>query len=124
MFNQAVLVGRITKDPEVRYSGELAIARFSLAIDDGYGEKKKTNFPSVVCFGKAAEFMGKNVRKGKLLAVSGKIQTGSYEKSDGTKVYTTEVSADRVQLLEWDDKKKDSNIPDGFAEVEDSDCPF
>lgn len=123
-MNNVSLVGRCVRDPEVRYSGELAVAKFSLAIDDGYGEKKKTNYPSVVCFGKTAEFLEKNVRKGKLLAVSGKIQTGSYEKSDGTKVYTTEVAADRVQLLEWDDKKKDSNIPDGFAEVDDSDCPF
>lgn len=123
-MNSVSLVGRITRDPEVRYNGELAVAKFSIAIDDGWGEKKKTNYPSVVAFGKTAEFIEKNVNKGKLVAVVGKLQTGSYEKSDGTKVYTTDVIADKFYLLEWEKKEK-AESQSGFIPMDDlDDIPF
>lgn len=123
-MNQVQLVGRCTRDPEVRYNGELAVAKFSIAIDDGWGEKKKTNYPSVVAFGKTAEFIEKNVSKGKLVAVVGKIQTGSYEKSDGTKVYTSDVVAERFYLLEWEKKEK-AESQSGFIPMDDlDDIPF
>lgn len=128
-MNSVSLVGRCTRDPEVRYNGELAVAKFSIAIDDGWGEKKKTNYPSVVAFGKTAEFIEKNVSKGKLVAVVGKLQTGSYEKSDGTKVYTSDVVAERFYLLEWE-KKGEVAKPthdwnsSGFNEIPDDDIPF
>lgn len=123
-MNQVQLVGRCVRDPEVRYNGELAIAKFSIAIDDGWGEKKKTNYPSVVAFGKTAEFIEKNVNKGKLVAVVGKLQTGSYEKSDGTKVYTTDVIADKFYLLEWEKKEK-AESQSGFIPMDDlDDIPF
>lgn len=86
-MNLVELLGRYTKDPEVRYSGDLAIARNTIAVADG---KDKTNFINTVAFGKNAEFEEKYCKKGMLIAVSGKIQTGSYEK-DGKKVYTFEV---------------------------------
>lgn len=131
-MNSVLLIGRLTKDPEVRYTAEtqLAVARFSLAIDDGYGEKKRTNFPNIVAFGKTAESCEKFLSKGKLVAVQGKIQTGSYKNKEGATVYTTDVVADRVEFLEWGDKSESSSpkvqagIPDGFQAIEDDDIPF
>ena len=131
-MNSVVLIGRLTRDPEVRYTAEtqLAVARFSLAIDDGYGEKKRTNFPNIVAFGKTAESCEKFISKGKLVCVQGKIQTGSYKNKEGVTVYTTDVVADRVEFLEWGDKGENSSpktepgIPDGFQAIEDDDIPF
>lgn len=102
-MNLAILIGRLTADPIVRYNNELAIARFNLAIDR---QKTKTNqdpgadFPSIVCFGKTAELVEKYLGKGRKVAVQGRIQTGSYEDKDGKKVYFTEVIADRVEFLD------------------------
>ena len=131
-MNSVVLIGRLTRDPEVRYTAEtqLAVAKFSLAIDDGYGEKKKTNFPSIVTFGKTAESCEKFLAKGRLVCVQGKLQTGSYKNKEGVTVYTTDVVAERVEFLEWGDKgessspKIESGIPDGFQAIEDDDIPF
>ncbi len=145
-MNNVVLIGRLTRDPEVRYTGDgLAIARFSLAIDrpvrgNGNGEKQ-TDFPSIVVFGKSAENCEKYVKKGRLVAVQGRLQTGSYTNKDNVKVYTTEVVADRVQFLEWGDREDggqrsggggfersnsspSNDIPSGFDAIDDSDIPF
>ena len=125
-------IGRLTKDPETRYASEsqMAICRFTVAIDDGYGEKKKTNFVPVIVFGKQAENCEKFLAKGRMVAVEGKIQTGSYEKQDGTKVYTTDVIANRVEFIDFGNKdgqsaKQDGSeaIPEGFA-VDDDLLPF
>lgn len=97
-MNQVNLIGRLTKNPEVRYKDDTAICRFSLAIDDGYGEKKKTNYPSVVVFGKTAENCERYLSKGRQVAVVGKLQTGSYEKN-GQKIYTTDVIAISVEFI-------------------------
>lgn len=131
-MNSVVLIGRLTRDPEVRYTAEtqLAVAKFSLAIDDGYGEKKKTNFPNIVAFGKTAESCEKFLSKGRLVCVQGKLQTGSYKNKEGATVYTTDVVADRVEFLEWGDKGEsaapriDAGIPDGFQAIDDDDIPF
>ena len=109
-MNRVVLMGRLTKEPEVRYSQvdpELAIARFFLAVDrrktkNGDGG---TDFISCVAFGKAAEFQGKYCHKGTKLAVAGRIQTGSYEGRDGKKVYTTDVV---IEEQEFAESKRDS----------------
>lgn len=97
-MNNVNLIGRLTKNPEVRYKDDMAVCRFSLAIDDGYGEKKKTNYPSVVVFGKTAENCEKYLSKGRQVAVVGKLQTGSYEKN-GQKIYTTDVIAISVEFI-------------------------
>lgn len=97
-MNSVMLIGRLTKNPEVRYKDDMAVCRFSLAIDDGYGEKKKTNYPSVVVFGKTAENCEKYLSKGRQVAVVGKLQTGSYEKN-GQKIYTTDVIAISVEFI-------------------------
>lgn len=127
-MNVCALVGRTTKDPDVRYNPntQMAIAKFTVAIDDGYGEKKRTNFIPVTVFGKAAEACEKYLSKGKQVAVEGKIQTGSYQNKEGQTVYTTDVIASKVKFLEWGEKAGDSGnqaAPSGFSQV-DEDIPF
>lgn len=131
MLNNCVFVGRTTKDVEARYTASdnpMAIASFTIAVDKGFGDKKKTNFIPVTAFGKTAEFLERNLLKGKLVAVQGEYNTGSYEK-DGKKVYTTNINANDVKILEWGDKQdKPSGFdtPSGFTELPDdfSDVPF
>ena len=108
-MNSVILIGRLTKDPEVRYtSGQepMAVASFSVAIDrpTRQGQEKKADFPRVTVFGKQAENCEKFLAKGRLVGVQGRIQTGSYTNRDGATVYTTDVVADRVEFLEWGDR--------------------
>ena len=125
-MNVVTLIGRLTSDPEVRYISEsqTAIATFTLAINRPLrnGEEKKTDFIRVTVFGRQAENCERYLAKGRLIGVHGRIQTGSYTDKDGRKVYTTDVIANRVEFLEWDNKEK-SEIPSGFRAVEDE-CPF
>ena len=135
-MNSVVLIGRLTRDIDVRYAAQTqkAVARFTLAIDDGYGENKKTNFISIVAFGKTAENLEKFSGKGLRIAINGHIQTGSYEK-DGQKFYTTDVIADRIEFIDWKGKSDaeraaaaplaadQEGVPQGFAEIEE-DIPF
>lgn len=126
-MNNVSLIGRLTRDPEIRYVAEnqMAVATFTLAIDRPVkqGQEKKADFPRITVFGKSAENCEKYLSKGRLVGIQGRIQTGSYEK-DGQKHYTTDVIADRVEFLEWGDKaEKPEDIPDGFMAV-DEDIPF
>ena len=123
-MNAVQLIGRLTKDPETRYTDDqMAIARFTIAIDrpprDG---KKEADFPNVVVFGKQAENCGKYTAKGKLIGIEGRIQTGSYTNKNGDKVYTTDVIANRVEFIEWADKQKEEQNNFGFQPVDD--MPF
>ena len=136
-MNSVNLIGRLTKEPQVRYTGDgLAVASFSLAVDRPAkkGEDKQADFPRIIVFGKQAENCEKYLTKGRLVAIMGRIQTGSYEKQNGDRVYTTDVIADRVQFLEWGEDKAKSQAPQrptqtqqeefhGFRQVED-DLPF
>ena len=133
-MNSVVLIGRLTKDPELRYipNSELAVATFSVALDRpvSKGKEKQTDFPRVTAFGKTAEACVKFTEKGKMIGIQGRIQTGSYKNKDGTTVYTTDVVADRVEFLEWKDKGEekaqveDLYVPDGFQSLDDDDIPF
>jgi single-strand DNA-binding protein len=102
-LNKVVLIGRPTKDPELKFSTNgIAITSFTIAVDRNYTNqsgKREADFIPVRVFRKAAENVANYVTKGNLIAVSGSIKTGSYDK-DGQKVYTTEVIADNVQFLE------------------------
>ena len=131
-MNNVVLIGRLTKDPEVRRVDEkMAIATFSLAIDrpvkkDG---EKKTDFPRVTVFGRQADSCEKYLAKGMLVGIQGSIQTGSYTNKDGQTVYTTGVVANRVKFLEWKKQgegqpQSGDGIPEGFAPITDDDIPF
>ena len=138
-MNQVSLIGRLTRDPEVRYgaASQNAVARFSIAIDRGKdrdGNDRGADFPNIVCFGKTAELVERYLGKGRLVGITGRIQTGSYEK-DGKKVYTTEVLADRVEFLDRGDKSENagggfsaapshSDVPSGFNQLTDDDIPF
>ena len=147
-MNRVILMGRLTRDPEVRYStGEnsMAIARYTLAVDrrgrrgaDGNGQEQTADFIPCVAFGRSGEFAEKYFRQGQRVLVSGRIQTGSYVNKDGQRVYTTEVIIDDQEFA---DSKNDNsggqyssrpapqeavtdgfmNIPDG---VEDEGLPF
>lgn len=100
-MNSVVLIGNLTRDPELRYStgaNQTAICRFTVAVNDGYGEKQRTSFIPIVVFGKQAENCDRYLAKGRKVAVNGRIQTGSYEK-DGRTVYTTDVIANSVEFL-------------------------
>ena len=104
-MNKVVLVGRLTRDPEVRYSqgdNATAVARYTLAVNRKFkqdGEPTADFIPCVV-FGRSAEFTEKYFRKGMQVAVSGRIQTGSYTNKDGNKVYTTDVVVEEQEFAE------------------------
>lgn len=104
-MNKVILIGRLTRDPEVRYSqGEnaSAIARFSLAVDRKYKRdgEATADFINCVSFGKQAEFCEKYLRQGTKIAIVGRIQTGSYTNKDGQKVYTTDIVVDEIEFAE------------------------
>jgi len=104
-MNKAILMGRLTRDPEVRYSqgeGSLAIARYTLAVDRRFKRdgEATADFINCVVFGKSAEFAERYFRQGIKIAVVGRIQTGSYTNKDGVKVYTTEVVVEEQQFAE------------------------
>ena len=99
-MNSVNLVGRLTKDVELRYTGDqMAIATFSVAIDEGYGDRKRTNFIPIVVFGKRAENCEKFIGKGSLVGVEGSIRVESYENKEGKRVYSTKVVAREVHFL-------------------------
>ena len=130
MLNKAILMGRLTRDPELKYSASnMAICRFTVAVDRRFakqGEERGTDFISVVSFGKTAEFVSKFFEKGRMINVVGSIQTGSYEK-DGRTVYTTDIIADEINFC--GEKKgeggRSTSPDDGFMPVDtDDDLPF
>jgi len=106
-MNKVILMGRLTRDPEVRYTqgdNAMAIARYTLAVDRRAGRgqdgQQTADFINIVAFGKAGEFAEKYFHKGTKLVVSGRIQTGSYTNKDGATVYTTEVVAEDQEFAE------------------------
>lgn len=104
-MNKVILIGRCTRDPEVRYSqGEnaTAVARYTLAVDRQFKRdgEQSADFINCIAFGKRGEFAEKYLRKGTKIAVVGRIQTGSYTNKDGQKVYTTDVIVDEHEFVE------------------------
>lgn len=113
-MNKTILMGRLTRDPEVRYSaGEnaMAIARFTLAVNRRFRRDGEQNadFISCVAFGKTAEFIEKYITQGRQICISGRIQTGSYTNRDGQKVYTTEIVVEEVDFA--DSRRSDDAAP-------------
>lgn len=104
-MNKWIGMGRLTRDPEVRYSSgdsPVAVARYTLAVDRRFKRDGEAgaDFISCLCFGKSAEFVEKYLRKGTKMIVSGRIQTGNYTNKDGQKVYTTEVVVEEQEFAE------------------------
>lgn len=117
-MNKVMLMGRLVRDPEVRYTqGEnaMAIARYTLAVDRRFkknGEESSADFITCVAFGKPAEFVERYLRKGTKMAVAGRIQTGSYTNKEGQKVYTTEVV---IEEQEFAESKNSSSSEGGYS---------
>ncbi len=131
-MNNVNLIGRLTRDPELRYlTTGTATCNFTLAVDRGLSKEKKqemeaknqptADFIRIVVWGKAAENAANYLVKGRLVAIQGRIQTGSYEK-DGQRVYTTDINAQQVEFLEWGDKQ--NNTPEGYTPTDNEDIPF
>ena len=107
-MNKVLLMGRLTRDPEVRYSqgnngDQMAIARYTLAVDRRYSRKdgdQNADFINCVAFGKQGEFTEKYLKKGTKIAVVGRIQTGQYTNKDGQKIYTTDVVIEEQEFAE------------------------
>ena len=121
-MNRFELTGaRLTRDPEVKYTPtQTAICNLTVAIDTGYGEKKRTDFPRVTVFGKDAENLEKYSAKGLRVNVSGRIETRSYE-SEGKKVYTTDLIAERIEFVDF--KERETFTPNEFKGIN-ADIPF
>ena len=125
-MNSVQLIGRLTRDPEIRYTGSgSSIARFSIAVDRRFKQEGSDTADFINCV-KTAEFIEKFFNKGKKIALIGHIQTGSYTNNDGAKVYTTDVIAEQVEFVESKSSvnevtEKGSNtfvnIPDGIEET-------
>lgn len=102
-MNKIILVGRLTKDPELSATQNSSYVRFNLAVDRRFkrdGDEVTADFPSCIAWGKTAEFIDKYFHKGMKLGIVGRIQTGSYTNRDGQKVYTTDVVAEEVEFVE------------------------
>ena len=140
-MNTVILIGRLTRDPELRYTANTgnAMARFTVAVDRGLSKEKKeeemtagrpvADFIGCVCWGKTAELIGRYFNKGSQIAVQGRIQTGSYEAQDGTRRYTTDVVVDRFEFIGsggQNDNKRNTDYGmanDGFP-IDNDDIPF
>jgi len=101
-MNKVILMGRLTKDPDIRGEGTSLVARYTLAVDRRYkrDENESADFISCVAFGKGAEFAEKYLKKGMKIVVCGRIQTGSYTNKDGAKIYTTDVIVEEHDFAE------------------------
>lgn len=123
-MNKAILIGRLTKDPELRYTPEkgTAVTTIIVAVDryNSSTQQREADFIPVVVYGKQAESIANYLNKGSQIAVSGRIQTRSYDAKDGTKRYVTEVIAE-LGGIQFVGKKKSE---DDLQEVEDPDAPF
>lgn len=116
-MNNTILIGRLVRDPDIRYAKDSgnATCTFTLAVDRNLSREKKqemesqgqptADFIRIVTWGKTAELCGTYLSKGRMTAVQGRIQTGSYTNKEGQKVYTTDVVADQVKFLDWGEKK-------------------
>lgn len=149
-MNIVMLIGRLTRDPELRYiaSTGTPVATFTLAVDRELSKEKKlemeakgqptADFINIVVWNRQAESCANYLRKGKLVAVNGRLQSRSYEGRDGVRRYVTEVVASRVEFLEWSNRENttfgselpgedlDLDFPDidGFEPADDDNIPF
>jgi len=141
-MNSVILIGRLIKDVELRYtqSSNATYARFTLAVDKGLSKDKKqeleaqgqqtADFINIVVWGKQAENCQKYLRKGRNVAIQGRLQSGSYTAQDGTRRFVTEVWAERVQFIDWGEKKEEHTQPFGqfdeleYTETTNEDIPF
>lgn len=117
MLNRIILIGRLTRDPELRYTpAGVAVTQFTLAVDRPFtsqGGEREADFIPVVTWRQLAETCANYLRKGRLTAVEGRIQVRNYENNEGKRVYVTEVIADNVRFLESSQNREGGNAPSG-----------
>lgn len=140
-MNNVNLIGRLTKDPELKYLANgngTAVATFTLAVDRNLSKDKReeavrkgqatADFILCKAWGKTAETVTNYVTKGKMIGVNGRIETGSYEAKDGTRRYTTEVVVYNLDILEWGNKNNDDSddeeLIEGFYTIKNEEIPF
>lgn len=141
-MNNVILIGRLIKDVELRYTqtSSSSYARFTIAVDRQMSKDKKqeaeangqptADFINIVVWGKQAENCQRYLQKGRNVAIQGRIQSGSYTAQDGSKRYTTEVWTERVQFIDWGEKKEDHTQPFGqfdelgYTKATNEDIPF
>ena len=136
-MNKVILMGRLTKNPEIKYAGkenDMAVARYTLAVNRRYKREgeQEADFISCVTFGKSAEFAQKYLRKGIRIVVSGRISTGNYKDKDGKTIYTTDVIVEEHEFAQnkesnpsSETEKEAGNDSDGFMNVpDDEEIPF
>lgn len=132
-MNKVILMGRLTRDPEVRYAnganGQMAVARFSIAVDRVFKRdgEQSADFINCVAFGKNGEFVEKYITKGTKIALEGRWQTGSYTNKDGAKVYTNDCVVEHMEFAE-SKRTESNNADDEFlrvpVNVDDESLPF
>ena len=135
-MNSVQLIGRLTRDPEIRYTdGGASIARFGLAVDRRFKQEngEDADFINIVAFGKTAEFIEKYFHKGMKIALNGRIQTRNYTDKDGKKVYTTDIVAENVEFCESKGNSANNDAPDPASDgdfmsvpdgIDDGELPF
>ena len=114
-MNKVYLIGRLTKDPETRYSNNLGVARYTLAVDRR-GKKDEADFINCVTFDQGAAFAEKYLYKGIKIAVAGRLQTGSYTNKEGRKVYTTDVVVEEHEFVEKRTEQREEPAGEGFMD--------
>ena len=133
MINKVILMGRLTRDPEMRHTNSgTPVTTFSIAINSGYGENQRTDFVNCLAWNKTAEFVTKYFAKGKMIVIAdGRISTRSWETQDGKRAYATEVIANEVSFGETKSSQQTVTQPpmqdddDDFTPLdEDDDLPF
>ncbi|WP_026664514.1 single-stranded DNA-binding protein [Butyrivibrio sp. FC2001] len=129
-MNKSILIGRLTKDPDVRNmntENAVSVARYTLAVErkgkKGQNEDQSADFINIVTFGNGAEFASKYLSKGKKIAVIGRIQTGSYTNKDGIRVYTTEVVAEEQEFVESKNQSMNTEQADDIN-ISEEELPF
>ena len=144
-MNTVILIGRLTKDPTLKYAGATAMCSFTLAVDRNLSREKKmemeqqgkptADFINIISFGKTAELVSNYLSKGRQVALQGRIQTSSYEGQDGKRIYRTDVVADKVEFIGENNKNnntqfstRDNGENYGFGDdaypLNDEDIPF
>jgi single-strand DNA-binding protein len=142
MLNRVILIGRLTRDPELRYTpAGVAVTQFTLAVDrpftSGNSKEREADFINIVTWRQLAETCANYLRKGRLTAVEGRIQVRNYENGEGKRVYVTEIVADNVRFLEYGERdngpvtgnnkgaQQDPFIDDGKPiDISEDDLPF
>ena len=125
-MNSVTLIGRLTKEPELKYipSTGTAVTRFSIAVDRPFAKKDAevtADFFNIVVWGKIAETCANYLKKGRLVALKGRLQNNNYTDKDGTKRYAVEIIAEEVKFIDWGDKKEQGNQSnDNFDDIDDA----